>query len=143
MSVVLAFPSSLSRTAQRGDALDLHVCLLHQSPLGRMSIFAQVHLFATNGTQTCRQHPHRELRLILASGCLLFTHPSLWQPAGLRFLPTPSCLEARSALLGLRLPSFEPKPRPLAHPAGSHASEEQMAKSKLTNGPPLIVYHRR
>lgn len=92
--------------------------------------------FATNGIQTCRQHPHRELRFVLASGCLLFTHPSLWQPAGLRLLLTPFCLEARSGLLGRQLQSFELKPRPLAHPAGSHASEEQMAKSKLTNGPP-------
>lgn len=92
--------------------------------------------FATNGIQTFRQHPHRELCLVLASGCPLFTHPSLWQPAGLRLLPTSSCLEVHPGLLGHPLWSFELKPRPLAHPAGSHASEEQMAKSKLTVGPP-------
>lgn len=126
----------LSCTAWTSDALDLHVCLLHQSPSGRMSIFAQVHLLLQMAHKHAKKHPDWELRLVLASGCLLFTHPLLWQPAGLRLLPTSFCLEVLTGLLGRQLWSFELKPRPHAHPAGSHASEEQMVKSKLTNGLP-------
>lgn len=129
------FGSLLSCTAWTSVALDL--CVFAPSKPFREDVnICSGASFATNGIQTCRQHPDRALHFVLASGCLLFTYPLLWQHAGLRLLPTSSCLEVHSGLLGHQLWSFELKLWPLAHPVGSHASEEQMAKSKLTNGPP-------
>lgn len=124
--------------AWTGDALDLRVCLLHQSPSGRMSIFAQVHLLPPNDNDTNAQ----TASTARAPSCpcqwvsLVPPTPRSGGLLGFNYCPLLVALEALSGLLGHQLRSFELKSRPLVRPVGSRASEEQMDKSKLTNGPP-------